>query len=617
MYIALERHDGGLLTVSAGKADRQTRIPTRRMVHVLRIEQHLRQRAEQRPTSVAEILAALRPMLPWLLVASFLSNVLGLLTPLLIMGIYDRVIPTGSIDLLISLVIGVCVILATDFSFRHARSLALAYVGRNVEYTLTTALFRKLMALPLQVMQKSEVDQQLSRFRQFESLRDVFTGQVMSSLLDLPFALIFLSILLYLSPQVGILTLGVAVFFVVFSSFVIPAQRRLDTLSAEANASSRTLLNDAVLNQRALLNLGLADIWRTRSTPLVEEAEYATRRARQFQSTTQSFAQTITALATVGAIVLSARAALSGDLSFGGLIAVIALVSKVMAPLLALHANTLQILTFLQSKTQADRVLALKEEFELGQATSHQKTLQGAVRFSAVTFRPDPLTNPILNQVSFSSKSREIVVVMGSDLAGRTALLDLIGGLYVPQAGTIEHDGIDIRQIACDELRRSITTAGQDSSLFYGTLVQNFRLAAPTLTEAEMARALAHVGVPDEIDGLPDGLHSRLRDDAASLLPEHTLKALTIARSIARAAPIYLFSEPTSGLNNQGRTGFKAWLAQQKGHQTIFVATSDRSFLQLADRYVFLDNGRLTVNDTGDQGLKKITVALQNLEDRA
>ncbi|MEM1372455.1 MAG: hypothetical protein AAGG72_09560, partial [Pseudomonadota bacterium] len=65
----------------------------------------------------------------------------------------------------------------------------------------------------------------------------------------------------------------------------------------------------------------------------------------------------------------------------------------------------------------------------------------------------------------------------------------------------------------------------------------------------------------------------------------------------------------------QGRACFKAWLAQQRGSRTVFVATSDRSLLQLADRFLFLDDGRLTVNDTGAQGVKKITAALKNLEE--
>lgn len=616
VYVVLEHTAEGLVTEQVGIAGQQNRVATRGMVQVLRIEAHQRRNTKQHATNVAETLVSLRPMLPWLILASFLTNCLGLLTPLLIMAIYDRVIPTGSVDLLISLAIGVCVILATDLSLRTARSAAIAYVGRNVEHRLSIALFRKFMALPLQQVQKSDVNQQMARFRQFEALRDVFTGQVMSSLLDLPFALIFLAVLMYIAPQVGLLTLGVVLFFIVLSCIIIPVQQRLDAQANTANEASRAVLQDAIKHQSVLVNLGLAETWRLRSEPLAEAAERATRRAHAFQTSMQSLGQTATAVASIAAIVLSARAALAGDLSFGGLIAVIALVSKVIAPLHAIHANIPQILAFLKSKKQANRVLALTEEFELGQANSHQRTLRGSIRFSGVTFRPDPLTNPLLNQVSFSSKPGEFVVVMGS-VAGRAALLDLVGGLFVPQVGTIEHDTVDIRQIARDELRTAITASRQDSAFFYGTVAQNFRLCAPTLTDDQIVEALAHVGLDGQIDELPDGLDTRLRDDAANVLPKHRLKALSLARSIARSAPIHLFSDPTNGLNGRSRDTFKGWLKEQKGSCTIYLATSDRSFLQLADRFLFLDEGRLVVNDTGAQGLKKITAALQNHEEQS
>ncbi|GFE66755.1 peptidase domain-containing ABC transporter [Litoreibacter roseus] len=614
VYVALDQTASGLLIESAKPSGRRTHSATRRIVQVLRIEPHQRQSVDRRATNVSETLGALRPMLPWLILASFLTNALGLLTPLLIMAIYDRVIPAGSVDLLVSMAIGVGVILATDFSLRSARSTAIAYVGREVEQSLSVALFRKFMALPLQQLQKSSVNQQLSRFRQFEALRDVFTGQVMSGLLDLPFALIFLAVLMYISIPVGVLTLCVIAFFVVLSCVALPIQKRLDAkASAEAEAS-KAVLQDAINHQSAIVNLGLAEIWRLRSVPLTEVSERASGRAHQFRTSMQSLAQTATALATVSAIVLSAQAVLAGDLSFGGLIAVIALVSKVIAPLHALHANIPQILMFLKSQKQADRVLALTEEFEQGHAALHQMTLEGAIQFSGVTYRPDPLTSPLLNQVSFGSKPGELVVVMGTGTS-RTALLDLIGGLYVPQAGTIEIDGIDMRQLARDELRRSVTSARQNSAFFYGTVAQNFRLGTPILSEAEMTAALAHVGLKGDFEELPEGLQTRLRDDAASALPEHWLKALSLARSIARSAPIHLFADPTAGLNDQGRKGFKVWVEQVKGARTLYIATSDRSFLHLADRFLFLDEGRLVVNDTGAQGLKKVMAVLNNLED--
>lgn len=610
-FVALGREGRKLITSQDDLSSAETREPSQQWCLVIRIDRFAHRVSDTTVDSVIASFGALRPMMPLLLVSSFLTNLLGLSAPLLIMAIYDRVIPTNSVNLLGSLSVGVAIILATDFGFRHARTNALAYAGRKGEQELSIALFRKLMAIPLHQLQRSEIDQQLTRFRQFEALRDIFTGQVMTTLLDLPFALIFFAVLLYLAPPVGLLTIGVIVFFALSSAVTIPIQQRLDMTASEASAATRALFHDAVRHQRTIVGLGISGQFFERSEPLVEASEAATRRARQLQRTRQLVAQSVSSLATVGAIVISANAALVGDMSFGALIAVIALVSKVLAPFNSLHSNLDQILSFLQSRSQADRVLALSQELELGLERAHQKTLSGAISINAITHRPDPLTPPLLSQVSFEIEPGEFVVVMGSDTASKTSLLDLIDGLVMPISGTIEFDGIDIRQIARDELRHSITYATFEPAVFYGTIEQNFRLASPLISKDQVIEALETMDLLNDFASLPEGLETRFTDRIISGLPNQTLRALALARSIARRSSIYMFSEPTNGMSVKRRTSFKAWIEAERGNRTIVVSTADRSLIKLADRCIFLNGGRLAVNDTGLLGQEKINAILK------
>ncbi len=611
-YVAHSVVDGRIQAF-LGDADEPVSIlPSQAKCLVARIDRYARQGTDRAVLTVGEIFGSLGAMLPWLLVASFLVNVLGLLAPLLVLAIYDRVIPSGSVAFLVSIAGAVAIVLAADFCLRAARTRALAHVGRLGEQRLSTALFRKLMGLPLQQLQKSGTDQQLTRFRQFESLREAFTGQLIATLMDLPFALIFLALLFYLSPPIGALILGAIVFFVVLCVVAQPRQDKLQRAEADATAATRAFLVDAVQHQRVIADLGMKSVWQDRHAGLVEAAEAATREARQFQSSVQSLAQTGASLVTTLAMVISAFAAMQGTLSFGAFIAVIALVSKVMAPFQSLQSNLPQFVSFLKSRTQADRVLALSEEMELGLAHSDQKSLGGAVAFAGVTYRPDLTNPPVLTQASFRSKAGELVLIMGSDVAGRTAVLDMIDGLVLPLSGTVEHDDIDIRQIARDELRRSISYDSFGAALFYGTVRQNFLLAAPTVSEDAMQDALGAAGIAADIATLPDGLDTRLNETMLGALSPEILRALGLARSIARHAPIHLFSEPTTDLGPEKRALFRHWLAQQKGQRTIFVASADRALLDLADRYIFLDAGRIVVNDTGKTGLKKIKAALQN-----
>lgn len=613
-YIALGRTETGLNVVHLDAEEMEEWRPSRRQCALIRIERFSYHGSPPPTLSVASSFSSLRQMVPGLLLTGFLTNLLGLLAPLLIMAIYDRVIPSGSVDLLLALVAGVVILTASDFLFRRARTQAFAYVGQKGEQQLTVALFRKLMSLPLAQLNKSDVNQQIARFRQFESLRELFTGQVMTTVIDLPFALLFLTVLLYLAPAVGLLTLGLAVSLVLVGLIALPFQKRLDLETAVATAASSGMVQDAILHQRALTNLGMEQTWLNRCMPLAQTAEAATAKARQLRNLVQNLSQGIMTFGSVGAIVISAHQAVEGSMTFGALIASIALVSKVLAPVQTLQNSFGQIVGFRKSQNQADKVLALPEEMELGQRQSHQKTLKGAIAFKGVSYRPDPLNPALLTAAGFDCQPGEIVVVMSRDTATRTAILDLISGLASPSSGAIEHDGIDIRQIARDELRSSVSYATYTPRLFYGTIEQNFRLAAPALGSAEMQAALEALGLRGEVEKLHEGYDTRLNDEILAGLPAETIKSLTIARSLARPASIYLFSEPTNGLGQCRRTKFKTWVEQQRGTKTVLVATADRSFLQLADRVVFLNGDRVVVNDTGPAAIKKTQAVLKALD---
>lgn len=573
------------------------------LVQIERLDIANRQR---KPATVGEVIGIMRPILPWLCAASLMTNLMGLATPLLVMVLYDRVIPSGSLELLASLILAVAIIAVADSSFRYARTVAVAYIGRHVESRLSLALFRKLMSLPLAQLQKTPVDQQIARFKQFESLREIFTGQVMTTLLDIPFTPIYLAFLFVLAPPAAILILAAIGVYIAASFVSLSIQQRRDAQASDDTARLRTHMHDAVRHQKAIVGLGLRDAWSARHADLARRAETASHKARQGQSTNQSFAQSVTSLAGIGSIFYSTHAAMAGDMSFGALIAVIALVWKILGPIQSLYGSLPQILAYRRSRLQADRVLRLPEEHSRGLGKAHQKTFGGRVALRGVTYRPDAARPPVLSQVSLEIVPGETVLVYGTDAVGRSALLDLVCGLHQPTIGTVEHDGIDIRQVAVDDLRRSISYAMPGSDLFYGTILQNFRLAAPSIGAREVRAALRQLGIDKDVDAFPDGIDTRLTDAFKAGLPQGTLPALSLARTLARDAKTFLFDEPTAGLDDARRTAFRAWLMGLKGTRTVILATPDRSFLSLADRIIYLDRGRVAVNDTGAAGVKKV-----------
>ncbi|MEM9585472.1 MAG: ABC transporter transmembrane domain-containing protein [Pseudomonadota bacterium] len=606
--------DGDKVLLAEAGADAPAWHPAgKRRGELVRLEKFDNNQAATKIGSVADVTSGFRGLMPWLIFATFMSNVMGLATPLLIMVIYDRVIPAQSLDLVLSLIALVLVFLATDAGFRAARSNAIAHMGKETEQKLGLALFRKLMALPLDQIQKSDVEQQLARFKQFEGFRDVFTGQVLTTFLDLPFTLIFFGVLFWLSPSVALLILGLAVIFIIASWYFLPTQQKLGAQASQDRTALQTHVFEAATHQRAIQRLGLEARWQDKNGYLTERAVQSTARATSMHLLTQNIGQTLMAVAGIGAVCIGTLAAMRGDMSFGALIAIMSLVWKILTPLQALYTNIPQIFGYLRSKTQSDRVLAIPEELVRGVAQSHQKTFSGRVSLSGVTQRYDASSVPALSQVTLEIAPQEFAVICGDESSGRTTLLNLAAGFCPPTIGTVQLDDVDIRQIPVDDLRRSVTYGQPD--LFYGTVFQNFRLAAPSLTEADVEDAIRKMGLEEVVGAFPDGLHTRLSEAVRNDLPSSTLHALALARSFARGGSVLMLNEPTVNLDNVRRDALIGSLKALRGTQTLLIASQDTDVIRMADRFIYLDQGRIVVNDVGPAARKKITALINRSKD--
>lgn len=553
-----------------------------------------------------------RGLIAGLVAASFLTNLMALATPLLIMVIYDRVIPTRSEDFLFSLLAVVALFVVADVAFRSIRTHAIAYMGAKIEHRLGLSLFKKLMHMPLAQLQKSDVGQQLSRLKQFEGMRDIFSGQVFTTLLDLPFTLLFLAVVVILSPPVGVLILCLALIFVVATLITMPMQERLNGLASTNKAAHQGLLFEMTVNQRALQRLGGRDRWIERNRILAERAAESAKNAKQLQLITQTFGQSIMMAAGVGSIFLGTRAAMSGDMTFGGLIAVMALVWRVLSPIQSLFVSAPQIKGFLRSGTQVDRVLNLPEEFVRGAARSNFKAFSGRLALTGVTHRYAGSSDPAVSGVSLAIEQGELVVICGRNSAGKTTLLNLLDGLYSPVAGSIQLDGIDYRQIAVDDLRRAIGYAPQVPEIFHGTLAQNFRLSNPLLTDECILKVLADMGLTKVVAEFPEGIHTRLTETFQKRMSRAVFKSLVLCRAFSRDRPIYLFDEPCNGLDSHHERAFLDQILKLKGQRTVIMVTDRPSHFELADRIIFLDQGRVVVNDTGDLARRKVRALYTN-----
>ncbi len=607
----LEIGEDGLLVAEPGAKEPAWRPRWRERGQMIRLERFDVETPEISVPNVFEFVRDFSGMFPWLFVASLLTNLMGLASPLLVMVIYDRVIPAGSTHLIIALTVFMVGVLITDFSFRMARARAISHIGSETERKLSHALVRKIMALQISQIEKTDVERQLARFKQFESLRDAFTGQLLGSLLDLPFVLIFLAVIGWIAPPIFFLIVALVAFFVVVAVASLPKQQQLNREATRDKTALQAHVFELTRHQQDIQRLGLASTWAVRNELLASRAANSGRKARQFQMIGQGISQSLMAIAGTGAIALSTIAAIQGDMTFGALIATMALVWKVLTPIVALYSGAPQFFGYLQSQQQVDRVLSLPEEQIRGAGQSHQKRLKGQISISNVTFRYSTSGTIAMSQVSLDIDAEEFVYLSGETNSGKSTLMSLLAGLYQTSVGSISLDGIDIRQIAVDDLRQSVTYANGSGEQFYGTIYQNFRLAAPNISEDEARDTIVRMGLEKEVLGLEDGIHTRLTEAFRTSLPGSTLRALSLARSFARNSSIYMFNNPTSGLDSRRRAALKQCLQRLRDdRKTVILASINEDLMPLANRFVHMHQGRIIIDDRGASGLRKVQAIL-------
>lgn len=523
------------------------------------------------------------------------GNILALGFPLFALVIYDTVIAGDARSLLLHLVAGVGLVFLFDFALRILRGRLLAYMGARIERLVAIAVLKHLLRLPVGFMEAAPIGVQLARLKEFESVREFFTGPLAGVALDLPFLFVFLLVIAWLGgPLVLVpLALGVVVLAIGFAAQV--AQHDTVQRAAASQAARHSLTVEIASNLRAIKQSGSGDIWLERYRAASAAAVVDNRNVQIISGMMNTLSQMLMML--TGAIVLTWGVVriLGNAMTVGELVATMALSWRVLSPLQLGMVALTRLEQIRHGIRQIDALLQLRPELTDRAAPAVvQRVFRGNVTLNRVSLRYRPDAEPALLGVDLVLKPGELIGITGHSGSGKSTILKVMAGLYQAQAGAVLLDGLDIRQMTPHELRSAITYAPQNRHLFHGTIAQNLRLAAPTATDDDLKSALAETGALDEILALPGGLHTGLGDKAsAGMLSTGLLQRIALARIYLRPAAVLLLDEPGQWLDESGDAALIESLRARKGQQTIAIVTHRPSHLAICDRVIMMENGRI------------------------
>ena len=551
-------------------------------------------RAEEQPFGLSWFIPALRAqrgLLSGVAVAVIVGNLIAFALPLLFQVLIDRVIAHQAWNTLAAIV-AIFVLLATfDAAFMYTRQRLMLIAGGKVDAVMGARSFAHLMALPLSVFETTPAGIMARHMQQTEKIRNFLTGRLFQTLLDAAFLPLLLGILMLLCGPLTLVVLGFALAIASVIGALLPLFRRRLNALYQAEAGRQAQLVETLHNMRAVKSLVLEPARRK----AWEDSLAGTLRRQWDVGAIAALAASATGLLEklmqISVIGYGAALVLEGHLTTGALVAFLMLAGRVTGPLVQIVG----LINEYQEAALSVRMLAgvLNQKPERGsQARPARHPIGGRLRFDSVSFTYPGAASPALDRVSLEIKTGQVIGVVGRSGSGKTTLTRLIQGIENPQAGLIQIDGVDIRQIDLDHLRRSLGVVLQENLLFRGTIRDNIAMARPVASLEEVLIAAKLAGAEEFIQRLPKGYDTPIEEGAANLSGGQRQR-LAIARALMSAPKILVFDEATSALDPESEAVVNRNLAAIAKGRTVIIVSHRLSSLVRSDAIVVLDQGRV------------------------
>jgi len=544
----------------------------------------------ERPLGPADLLRiALRDRrrdLVTILLMGVAGGLIGLLIPILTGRIFGGAIPSSNRSQLLQMGLALVVGALAAAAFQITRSIAVLRLGGKVDGSLQAAVWDRLLSLPVSFFRRYTVGDLANRSMGIDSIRELLTGNVLTSILAAVFSVFSFALLFYYSFQLAFVALGlVAVLMAVTATLVyLQLRHQRELLHLQGKLAS---LLFGLIGGIAKLRVGGAEqrafsLWAHRFAEQ-RQRTVAAQRVANVQAAFNSVYWTLTSLAIFAMVGLSSEA----RLPIGEFLAFNAAFGQFLAAALSMIGVFSSVLTLVPIYERLSPILLEVPEVDTSKAEAGD--LSGEIEFSHVSFRYQPDGPLILDDVSFRAGPGEFIALVGPSGAGKSTCLRLVLGFDQASSGSIYFDGQDLASLSLQSVRRQLGVVLQSGRPMVGDIFTNI-VGSSNLGIDSAWDAARMAGLEDDIKAMPMGMHTVISEGAETFSGGQRQRLL-IARAVVHRPRIILFDEATSALDNRTQEIVSRSLERLKA--TRIVIAHRLSTIVNADRIFVLQGGRV------------------------
>ena len=526
-----------------------------------------------------------------LAVASLFLNVLGLAMPMSLLQVYDRILPNKSIGTMVFLLSAVLGALAVESVITFCRSAITGWVGARFEHKAGCAALDRLVMTGIDQFEKEGSGVHLERMNSLGTVREFYAGQALLTLLDLPFALLYLTLVGMMGGWLVVVPVVLLIAFGLSAMRVGTSLR--DAIQKRMTADDRrfNFIIEVLGGIHSVKSMSMEAQMVRRYERLQESCAEGYYTVALKSSNALGVSSFFSQLTMISVAALGSIFVIQGDMTTGGLAACSLLAGRAMAPLQKALGVWTRFQSFLLARDRLEKIFTLPREAPIG--LPKIPPVKGRLELEQVSFRYGEKLPFVIENASIRIEEGECIAISGGNGSGKTTLLALMQGAMRPTQGRLLVDGEDVTNFEPQSIRDQIAYLPQSGVLFQGTILQNITMFRPEFDDVAVETA-GLLGLDEVVSTMAQGFDTPVGDGAYDSLPRGIKQRIAIARALVNNPRIVLFDEANTAVDAAGDNFLRVWLERAKGKRSLVLVTPRPSLVKLADRVFDLDHGRLT-----------------------